>query len=69
MHKKLFAELVQSMTEMGEIARGQRPPLREFHVDVLGVEKLRVKRGSSHPKIAAGQHVGEKRSGRRGGAR
>jgi hypothetical protein len=42
MHKRLFAELVQSMMKMGEVARGQRPPSGEFHVDVLGVEKLRV---------------------------
>jgi hypothetical protein len=32
-NKKLFADLVESMTQMNEIARGQRAPSREFNVD------------------------------------
>lgn len=35
MIKKLFAELVESMTQMNEIARGERAPSRGFHVDPL----------------------------------
>jgi putative transcriptional regulator len=34
-NKKLFAELVQSMTQMNEIVRGERAPSREFHVAAL----------------------------------
>lgn len=36
MNKKLFAELVESMTQMNEIARGERAPSWEFHVEPLG---------------------------------
>jgi len=32
MDKKLFGELTESMTQMGEIVRGERAPSREFHV-------------------------------------
>jgi hypothetical protein len=31
MEKKLFADLVESMTQMNEIIRGERAPSREFH--------------------------------------
>ena len=30
MNKKLFSELVESMTQMNEIVRGKRAPLRKF---------------------------------------
>jgi hypothetical protein len=30
MNKKLFAKLLESMTQMNEIARGERAPSREF---------------------------------------
>jgi hypothetical protein len=35
MDKKLFGELIESMTQMGEIVRGERAPSREFHVDAV----------------------------------
>ena len=33
MNKELFEQLTESMRQMGEIARGERAPSREFHVD------------------------------------
>ena len=53
MDKKLFAELVESMTQMNEIARGERAPSREFHVDAFSIKELRSKIGLSQPKFAA----------------
>ena len=32
MNKKLFVELVESMEQMNEIARGERAPSRAFHI-------------------------------------
>ena len=57
MNKKLFAELVESMTQMNETARGERAPSREFHVDALSIKELRSKTGLSQPKFAALLHV------------
>jgi len=57
MNKKLFAELVESMTQMNEIAHGERAPSREFHVDALSVKALRSKLGLSQPKFAKLLHV------------
>ena len=57
MNKKLFADLVESMTQMNEIARGERAPSREFHVDANGIKELRSKLGLSQPKFAALLHV------------
>ena len=57
MNKKLFAELVESMTQMNEIARRERAPSREFHVDALSIKELRSKTGLSQPKFAALLHV------------
>jgi hypothetical protein len=34
-NEKLFADLLESMTQMNEIVRGERAPSREFHVDVV----------------------------------
>jgi len=56
-NKKLFAELVESMTQMNEIARGERVASREFHVDAFAIKKLRSKIGLSQPKFAALLHV------------
>lgn len=53
MDKKLFNELVESMTEMNEIIRGEREPSREFHVTPSAVKKLRTGIGLSQPKLAA----------------
>lgn len=52
MNKKLFADLVESMTQMNEIARGERAPSREFHVEPLAIKELRSKLGLSQPKFA-----------------
>ena len=57
MNKKLFKELVDSMTQMGEIVRGERAPSREFHVDAIAIKNLRSKVGLSQPKFAALLHV------------
>jgi putative transcriptional regulator len=51
-NKKLFAELVESMKQHNEIARGERSPSREFHVDAVGIKELRSKLGLSQPKFA-----------------
>jgi putative transcriptional regulator len=56
-NKKLFAELVESMTQMNEIVRGERAPSREFHVDAMAIKALRSKVGLSQPKFAALLHV------------
>jgi putative transcriptional regulator len=56
-NKKLFAELVESMTQMNEIVRGERAPSREFHVDPIAIKTLRSKIGLSQPKFAALLHV------------
>jgi len=50
MEKDLFNRLVESMTQMNEIERGERPPSREFHVDVLQVKEIRQAAG--HSKLA-----------------
>jgi putative transcriptional regulator len=50
--KKLFEELVESMTQMDEIVRGERAPSREFHVDGAMVKKLRADSGLSQARFA-----------------
>ena len=57
MNKRLYAELVESMTQMNEIVRGERAPSREFHVDAIAIKALRSKLGLSQPKFAALLHV------------
>ena len=57
MNKKLLSELVESMTQMNEIARGGRAPSREFHVEPLAIKELHSKLGLSQPKFAALLHV------------
>ncbi len=46
MNKKVFADLVESMTQMNEIAHGERAPSRKFHVDAeqLGAGSARADR-------------------------
>src|SRR5436190_24091797 len=53
MNKKLFRELVESMTQMNEIVRGKRAPSRKFQVDAIAIKALRAKIGLSQPKFAA----------------
>jgi putative transcriptional regulator len=43
-------ELYASVQEMDEIARGERAPSREFHVDAIAIKELRSKIGLSQPK-------------------
>ena len=57
MNKNLFAELVESMEQMYETARGERAPSREFHVEPLAIKELRSKLGLSQPKFAKLLHV------------
>lgn len=57
MDKKLFAELVESMTEAGEIARGERAPTREFTVGDPDVRRIRRASGLSQAKFAKLIHV------------
>lgn len=52
MDKRLFAQLTESMEQMGEIARGERAPSREFHVDAMEVKAIRAATGLSQPKFA-----------------
>ncbi|MFC3650441.1 helix-turn-helix domain-containing protein [Dyella humi] len=52
MDKKLFAQLVESMEQMGEISRGERAPSREFHVDAVEVRSIRQATGLSQSKFA-----------------
>jgi len=52
MNKKLFAELVQSMEQAGEIIHGERAPSRKFVVDAVVVKKIREAAGLSQAKFA-----------------
>jgi putative transcriptional regulator len=51
-NKKLFAQLVESMEQAGEIIRGERAPSREFTVDADLVKKIREASGLSQAKFA-----------------
>ena len=53
MNKKLFSELVESMTQMNEVVRGRRAPSRKFEVDAVAIKELRARIGLSQPKFAA----------------
>lgn len=57
MDKQLFAELVESTTEAGEIARGERAASREFHIDNTDVKRIRRASGLSQAKFARLIHV------------
>ena len=52
MDAKLFGRLVESMTEMDEIARGERAPSREFHIDSAEVRAIRLATKLSQAKFA-----------------
>ena len=52
MNKKLFAELVESMEQAGEIIRGERTASREFTVDAVLVKQIREAAGLSQAKFA-----------------
>src|SRR5690606_16392380 len=52
MDKHLFAELTESLEQMGEITRGERAPSREFTVDAIKVKQVRAKTKLSQAKFA-----------------
>ncbi|NAS94941.1 transcriptional regulator [Pseudomonas syringae pv. actinidifoliorum] len=52
MEKNLFDRLVESMTQMDEIDRGERQPSREFHIDAVQVKKIRQATGLSQVTFA-----------------
>lgn len=52
MEAKLFAELLESVTQMGEIARGERAPGREFVVEDVDVRMIRKATGLSQTRFA-----------------
>lgn len=52
MDKDLFGRLVESMTQMDEIARGERQPSREFHIDAFQVKAIRLATGLSQASFA-----------------
>jgi len=52
MDKRLFAQLTESMEQMGEIAHGERAPSREFRIDAIEVKAIRAATGLSQPKFA-----------------
>lgn len=57
MDKKLFAELVESMTEADEISRGEHAPSREFNVGGTDVKRIRRSSGLSQVQFARLIHV------------
>jgi putative transcriptional regulator len=50
MNKKLFKDLVASMTQMNEIVRGERAPSRKFYRNADSMKKLRPKFIRKNPK-------------------
>jgi len=53
MDKNLFDELMQSVGQMDDIVRGERPPSREFYVDAAQIKSIRKATGLSQAKLAA----------------
>lgn len=49
---KFFDDLMESVTQMDEIVRGERQPSREFTVDALQVKAIRQATGLSQTKFA-----------------
>jgi putative transcriptional regulator len=68
MDKKLFAQLVESMEQMGEITRGERTPSREFYFDAMKVKEIREATGLSQAKFAKviDVHIGTLRNWEQG---
>ena len=52
MDKRLFSRLVESMTQMDEIVRGESPPSREFYIDTLKIKEIRKSTGLSQARFA-----------------
>ena len=49
---KFFDDLLESVTQMDEIVRGERVPSREFHIDAAQVKQVRAATGLSQDKFA-----------------
>jgi putative transcriptional regulator len=52
MKKWLFGRLVESMSQHNEIARSERAPAREFHIDAVAVKEIRALTQLSQSKFA-----------------
>lgn len=52
MNKQRFDRLLESVTQAGEILRGERAPARETYVDATRVKEIRGVTGLSQPKFA-----------------
>ena len=52
MEKMLFDRLLESVSQMNEIARGERAPSREFVIDAVRVKEIRNATGLSQAKFA-----------------
>ncbi|MCP5321293.1 MAG: helix-turn-helix domain-containing protein [Pseudomonadales bacterium] len=65
---KFFDDLMESVTQMDEIRRGERAPAREFHVDALRVRDIRKATGLSQARFARvlDVHVGTLRNWEQG---
>lgn len=48
----LFDRLLESVSQMNEIARGERAPSREFVIDAVRVKEIRNATGLSQAKFA-----------------
>ncbi|NWB98949.1 hypothetical protein HX882_23945 [Pseudomonas gingeri] len=48
----LFNRLLESMIQMDEIVRGERPASREFQVDATGVKIIKQATGTSQERFA-----------------
>ncbi|AGG88409.1 MULTISPECIES: helix-turn-helix domain-containing protein [Rhodanobacter] len=48
----MFDNLMESVTQMDEIVRGERQPSREVHIDALAVKEIRRATGLSQAKFA-----------------
>ncbi|EIL98232.1 helix-turn-helix domain-containing protein [Rhodanobacter sp. 115] len=52
MDANMFDNLMESVTQMDEIVRGERQPSREFHIDAMAVKEIRRATGLSQAKFA-----------------
>jgi len=52
MDKALFERLAQSMSEMNEIAKGEREPSRVFEIDAMKIKEIRQSSGLSQRRFA-----------------
>jgi len=57
MDTRLFDRLASSMREMDQIARSERRPSREFHINAVDVQEIRKSTGLSQANFARIIHV------------